>query len=391
MCSLVALATTRCGSVVSSPDGADDASADVAATDAPRIDGSTVIEDAMTEDASVVDVVSTWDVAPLPPGEPITAPMEQWTWVPFSDARCGDGSSTGIAVNLSDRSRRVFVYMMGGGACWDFATCYGLRTAANLDTGYGQAQFNADRAQFDRAGVFNRGDASNPFRDASYVFIPYCTGDVHAGDRVVAYDDTMPSRFTHHVGARNVAAFLRRLMPTFASADKIWLTGSSAGGVGATLNWPRFQAAFPRARVDLLNDGGQLVDANNGRAREWRRAWALAVPPDCAECATSLEAVVRWLHRTMSPQHRSGLMATLQDQTLRGFYTVIPATFETYTRQLLRNAYDGQSNRRYFVMPGSMHTYWGNWQTIMAADGTPVRAWITAWANDDPSWRNVGP
>ncbi len=360
---------------------------DGAATESSVMDDASVTSDASAGDSST----RTWDVAPLPPGMAITAPNEQWTWVDFPDALCGNGSPTGIAVNLTNRSSRVFVYMMGGGACWDQATCYELRTAANLDSGYTSANFARDRVQYERAGFWNRADMTNPFRDASFVFIPYCTGDVHGGDKINSYDSANPEQRTYHVGARNVAHYLQRLMPTFASADRIWLTGSSAGGVGAALSWPRFQAAFPMARVDLLNDAGQLCDANNGRARDWRRAWALPVPPDCAECATSLAANVVWMHRTMGPGRRSGLMATLQDATLRGFYTVNPATFEMATRALLTQAYDPNMNTRYFVMPGTMHTYWGGWDTIMAADGTRVRNWITAWATDDPSWRNVGP
>ncbi len=367
---------------------------DSSADGASSPDGAVAMDDAAsgTDAAASGDGgASRWDVNPLPVGEAITAPMETWTWVPFPEARCGNGSPTGIAVNLTNRSNKVFVYMMGGGACWDEATCYQLRTAANLDSGYGQANFARDRGQFDRAGLFNRADMTNPFRDASYVFIPYCTGDVHAGDRVATYDPANPERQTYHVGARNVAIYLQRLMPTFAMADRVWLTGSSAGGVGATFSWPRFIAAFPMARVDLLNDGGQLCDANNGRARDWRRAWALPVPPDCAECATSLQANVVWMHRTLGAGRRSGLMATLADSTLRGFYTTNQVQFEAATRSLLTAAYDPNMNTRYFVMPGTMHTYWGEWSTIMAADGTRVRDWITAWATDDPTWRNVGP
>jgi hypothetical protein len=378
-------------------DGATDASiaADGAATDGATMDGAVTAPDAMGpgEDAAnpLGDAGLGWDVAPLPVGEAITTPtMETWTWIPFPDAVCGNGEATGIGVNLTNRSTRVMIYMQGGGACWDEGTCYELRTAANLD-GYAEPSFNSERGSLSRAAFFNRGDMANPFRDANFVYIPYCTGDVHGGDRVQVYNEAMPMRRTHHVGARNVAAFLRRLMPTFRNPDRIWLSGSSAGGVGASLNWPRIQAAFPMARVDLLNDGGQLVDANNGRARDWRRAWGLPVPGDCPECATSLAANVGWLHRTMGATRRSGLMATLQDATLRGFYTVNPTTFEASTRALLTNQYNGQPNARYFVLAGSMHTFWGGWSTITAPDGTRLRDWITAWATDSSDWRNVGP
>src|SRR5262249_24982242 len=60
---------------------------------------------------------------PLPSG-PITAEREVWTWVPFDDAFCADGNPTGLAVNLTDRSKNALIFLMGGGACWDYASCY---------------------------------------------------------------------------------------------------------------------------------------------------------------------------------------------------------------------------------------------------------------------------
>src|SRR5262249_16786869 len=79
-----------------------------------------------------------------PVGTPISAPMEQWTWVPFDNAFCANGTPTGIGVNLTDKSKRVMIYLQGGGACWDQLTCYTLQTAANFSTGYGQADFMGD-------------------------------------------------------------------------------------------------------------------------------------------------------------------------------------------------------------------------------------------------------
>ncbi len=50
--------------------------------------------------------------------------------------------------------------------------------------------------------LFDRGDGDNPFADASYVFVPYCTGDLHAGSRVAMYlVDGQPTK-GHHFGAR---------------------------------------------------------------------------------------------------------------------------------------------------------------------------------------------
>src|SRR5271154_3071426 len=54
----------------------------------------------------------------------ITAPDDAWTWVPFDNAFCGNGSTVGIGVNLSTTSTRVLLYLEGGGACWNELTCF---------------------------------------------------------------------------------------------------------------------------------------------------------------------------------------------------------------------------------------------------------------------------
>ncbi|MFS8068976.1 MAG: hypothetical protein ACMG6S_21655, partial [Byssovorax sp.] len=71
-----------------------------------------------------------------PTGDPIVAPDEQWTWIPFDNAFCGNGSTTGIGVSLSKKSSRVVIYLEGGGACWSELTCNTLKTASNFNTGF---------------------------------------------------------------------------------------------------------------------------------------------------------------------------------------------------------------------------------------------------------------
>ena len=45
---------------------------------------------------------------------------------------------------------------------------------------------------------------TNVFRDATYVFVPYCTGDLHAGDNVATYDVGGTPTPTYHWGGRNL-------------------------------------------------------------------------------------------------------------------------------------------------------------------------------------------
>src|SRR5947208_2016913 len=112
--------------------------------------------------------------------------------------RCGDGIVDG-----------------GGGACWAAVTGYWLGPAANIESGYGATQFAGDAATLLTSSFFDRHDDTNPFRNDSFTFVPYCTGDVHAGSKP---DANYGGRITHHVGYQNMTAYLTRLVPTFSSA-----------------------------------------------------------------------------------------------------------------------------------------------------------------------------
>jgi hypothetical protein len=57
------------------------------------------------------------------PNQAIQAPKEIWTWVPFADSMCADGSPSGVMVNLNPDSDKVMIHLQGGGACVDWESC----------------------------------------------------------------------------------------------------------------------------------------------------------------------------------------------------------------------------------------------------------------------------
>src|SRR4051812_15534557 len=187
------------------------------------------------------------DAGPLP-GTP-----GGWTWVDVPGMDCDDGSPTGVAVNPAPGGGGdLFIYFMGGGACWDASTCFVLNTSVHGP--FGQAQWDGTGAP-SVAHALDRTRATNPFRDMSYVFVPYCTGDLHAGSNVATYDVLGPRPFAH-VGRRNVEALLPRLRATWPAPTRVVISGSSAGGFGATLNYDLFRRAYRDAQVALIDDAG---------------------------------------------------------------------------------------------------------------------------------------
>ena len=129
---------------------------------------------------------------------------KQWQYVPVDGSQCMDGSPTGIGVNLGT-SGDLVIYLEGGGACFNDGTC---AHAAHAD-GWGPSAFDANIAPYN-IGLFDRIDDLNPFRDATYVFVPYCTGDVHAGSK----PDGMGGRT--FVGYQNIGHDLDYLIPQSA-------------------------------------------------------------------------------------------------------------------------------------------------------------------------------
>ena len=109
------------------------------------------------------------------------------------------------------------------------------------------------------AGVFDRTDAKNPMADWNFVYVPFCTGDVHAGDKTNATVSgvTGPQQF---VGYVNMTRYLARIVPTFPGLTKVLLTGVSAGGFGAAANYPQTARAFGSVPVYDLDDSGPPME-----------------------------------------------------------------------------------------------------------------------------------
>jgi Pectinacetylesterase len=126
-------------------------------------------------------------------------------------------------------------------------------------------------------GPFDRARATNPFRASTYVFIPYCTGDLHGGSHVATYQ-ALDTRTYHHVGRLNAVVYLARLAATWPRPSRVVVSGTSAGGFGATLNYDLFRAAFPDAKAALVDDAGPFLEGEgipSGVRGPWFESWHL--------------------------------------------------------------------------------------------------------------------
>ncbi|MBL9017070.1 MAG: hypothetical protein JNL83_22985 [Myxococcales bacterium] len=322
--------------------------------------------------------------APDAPHGPITAPPNTWTWIEIAGTTCANGTPAGFGINVpATPSTELFVYFQGGGACWDASTCFTLKSAVNIETTYDAARFAADLggAQADRS-------AGNVFGRATLVWVPYCTGDLHAGIEIRDYVVAGATRTVHHTGGTNTQRFVDALQATVPDASKIWLSGSSAGGYGATFNQHRFAAAWPGVDVHVLQDGSPFVPVLTAY-ETWQAAWSLQFPPGCAGCATSLPSVIDAV-TAAHPRARIGLLTYDDDAVIKQYFGYAPTagSLVPATTMLLANQYDLPTTRA-FVLAGSSHTMFAQIGTLVGPGNVRLSDWIAQWATGDAAWTTV--
>jgi hypothetical protein len=266
-------------------------------------------------------------------------------------------------------------------------------TAVNFTTGYDETAFKAELVTpnspsgFDEPGGFwDRTAAANPFKDYNWVFVPYCTGDIHAGNNVVTYG----TNTAHFVGYTNLTAYLERLVPTFSKADRVILAGSSAGGFGAAVNWLQTQEAFGSIRVDLIDDSGtpmppDVLPATNPDMPSQRAAWNLAatLPKGCTECATRADATLGF-YNTTYPDHRAALLSYTQDTVLPNFYGITTAQFTSGLQEEITTYFTPPSPFKYFTNDAMGHVLWTTPQ--LTTNSVTLETFLTQMVTDDAAW-----
>jgi hypothetical protein len=289
-----------------------------------------------------------------PPKDPLPVSTDKgWEWLEIPGMKCGDGSTTGIGVSKSSKSNKLLVYMEGGGACWDETSCT-VPTATFL-SGFGEVAF--DVAVKARGGIFNRFNGDNPFRDYSFVYVPYCTGDVHAGSK----DQGVAG--VHFVGFDNMGLALERIVPTFPAQDRVVLTGTSAGGFGALLNYHRTAVAFDKTPVHLLDDSGPPLTPKYftpDRQQLMLGAWDAEqnFPHDiCPQAKIGAVHEVYGCLATTYPERRFGLVTSRWDAVIRTFFGVYSPLEYAKGIDAVTDLLDGYDAWSYFTIVGDKHTW----------------------------------
>jgi len=190
-------------------------------------------------------------LAPATTAAPVTtdaAPAaivpDQWTSVdPGPECMCMDGSPFELWDRPGDPTK-VVLYFEGGGACFSAETCNFDNATATVNLALGSPPSGI-------GGLFDQTNPQNPIADYSMVYVPYCSGDVHIGNKTTEYS---PDLTVHHNGYVNATAGLDHLIAAYPDVEELLVMGASAGAVPTPLFAALAADELPDARVTTFGD-----------------------------------------------------------------------------------------------------------------------------------------
>ncbi|MCC6157431.1 MAG: hypothetical protein IT350_05210 [Deltaproteobacteria bacterium] len=386
MLAALALAAMGCGC----GDDDDDDDDDDAATDDDASDDDAADDDATDDDAADDDT----DDNVLDDG---------WVWMPVDGAICRDGTDTGVMIRESAGSDKLLILLQGGGACYSESTCadnpshFDLASAQAVASGMNQ-------------GILNNTSDANPAKDWNVVYVPYCTGDVFAGNDPEGFVAGVGPQA--YVGYTNMKSITEDVVAEFPEVTRVLLAGESAGGFGTMFNYKTVAEAFAPTRVDMFDDSGPLPADDAVLAPCYQTLLtfqfgatdvAEEVCPDCILPSGDGYSDFAVYYAEQYPNSTFGLYSTLQDATIRDFFGagqddctgtgLIPAEdFEDALIDYRDNDLIPASRWGTFYREGDAHTCVNSNDAFLTDEtgGTTVAAWLTDLLNDtiaqvDPS------
>lgn len=166
------------------------------------------------------------------------SPIEgEWYQVTPDDAIASDGSEWhGIFRKGSEN--KVVVYFFGGGVSITGETSEG-GTDFFATTMMGQ--------DFVAQGGIGSTIDENPFKDWTFIVIPYASGDFHAGTGEYHYTENGKEKVVYHNGYNNYTSYMNIVKEYIEEPDTLLITGFSAGGFATSLLADDVIEHFPEA------------------------------------------------------------------------------------------------------------------------------------------------
>jgi len=281
-----------------------------------------------------------------------------WTKVSLpSPCVDGSGASTYIMVRKGTVNNLMIHFEYGGG-CADYSTCQSYLSGGKVITL--NPSYSSSSTTY-TAGIFNNSSTSNPFRNWTWVFVPFGTGDIHMGNRAVKYTSGVSSKTVYHGGYLN-AMVAMRWAKAQGTWNKIAVTGSSAGGYGTIMHAYSAYKLFGQP-IYTVNDSGPGLTAKAGTTMadqaEIGKRWGSWDNFPSGAITDQTKPMLYFVEYTLKNCTNCyyGLFETLQDSTISSYEGKTASEHQTQLVQVTGDINSRWDSRFCYYLPsGTGHT-----------------------------------
>lgn len=227
---------------------------------------------------------------------------------------CLHGDTFSVSIR-DQKSDDLVIFLQGGGACWsDF--CLAVTAAPPGIPGL---------------DALNTAKETNPLKDMSHVYLPYCDGSLFAGSTEHDSDgdgkfDGDKDRIQH--GLMNLSASLDIAADKFPTPKRIILAGSSGGSYGTIMATILVRTRYPDVELFVFEDSGVGLGKPGEPAFVQKLVDEFGVtpwlPPSCEGCLDNahITRLIDW-ELEHDPKLTIGVFSSYEDLVLSEIFLKI--------------------------------------------------------------------
>lgn len=180
------------------------------------------------------------------------------------NAKCLDGTPPALYLHEGGDTKKFLIFFVGGGYCRGKNLNQVLESCYSRSKGDNGSSKNLPDILYSPGGYLSTDPAINKFATWNKFIIFYCDGAHHQGYNKdpVSYKDTQ----LYFRGEANVKSHLTWITNNyqFVNAEKVVLTGASAGGI-ATFLWTNYVRSLLKNPMALYSiaDSGTFMNTTN--------------------------------------------------------------------------------------------------------------------------------
>ena len=278
-------------------------------------------------------------------------------------------------------SRRVAIYFEGGGACWNSRNC-GLDGRRMFDNSIEDADRPWIKTQ--ASGIFDLNNSTNPLREFTQIFVPYCSADIHMGVGTVRYESQDgKSLDVHYRGLANSQSAMDWLVDHYSTPRTVVVAGGSAGAIPSPIFAAQLARVYPRAKVVQIGDGGGGYRSTHLAAplELWGATRALKYDPLYRDLDVGSANFEEFYTRAASLKNlQLAQINSIEDGVQRVFLAELGHDVKTLAPLLSGNLADIRavdSRLRSYTMPGQLHTILQRPEFYSTTvDNMPLSQWV---------------